>query len=364
MNGQVIPFVAERDPADNLPAVAGPAPEPSELARLAERALQHAMLAMGEGELCRARHNSQGMVSDASDTLGDYLPVRAGQALRGADLDAWIDNAENDQALRMVGRGVAYLLKQQELPANAFSGWLKDREVPRRTAYNCIAVAKMYAQLDAGVVPRVAQLPARKQVPLASLPIALIEQLSDEGDLETLGAQPLDKFQASLSALRNMEARADRLEAMVHAQNAKLDHYTAADSGGRLPPSVEACRVEGTACGLTGQSAVGRLEELARLLIGAMDLPTDSAQRRTLLREGLAPVHAALSMIRGAAHAALTELDDALGHYLPSGDTGVLLSLDEIRAATQTFELQFAAARLARADAPRPAKAHRGKRGR
>ena len=364
MSGQVIPFVAESGPPDNLPVVAIPAPEQSELARLAERALQHAMLARTEGELCGAPHNSTGMLSDAADNLHDYLPVHAGQALRGADLDAWIDGAENDHALRMVGRGVAYLLKQQELPGNAFSGWLKDRGISRRTAYSCIGVAKMYAQLDPEVVLRVAQLPARKQVPLATLPICVIERLSDEGDLEALGAQPLDKMWASLSALRNMEARADRLEAMVHAQNAKLDHYTAADTGGRLPPSVEACRVEGTACGLTGQSAVGRLEELARLLIGAMDLPADSAQRRTLLREGLAPVHAALSMIRGAAHAALTELDDALGHYLPSGDTGVLLSLEEIRAATQTFELQFTAARMARVDAPRPAKASRGKRGR
>jgi hypothetical protein len=353
MSGQVIPFVAESDPPDNLPAVAGAAPEQSELARLAERALQHAMLARPGVEL-----------SDASDNLHHYLPVHAGQALRGAELDAWIDRAENDHALRMVGRGVAYLLKQQELPGNAFSGWLRDNGIKHQRAYECIGVAKMYARLDADVVPRVGQLPARKQISLATLPAGVIERLSDEGDLDTLAGLSLDKFRASLSALRNMEARADRLEAMVHAQNAKLDHYTAADTGGRLPPSVEACRVEGTACGLTGQSAVGRLEELARLLVGAMDLPADSAQRRTLLREGLAPVHAALSMIRGAAHAALTDLDDALGHYLPSGDTGVLLSLDEIRAATQTFELQFTAARLARVDAPRPAKAGRGKRGR
>lgn len=358
MNGavpslEVVPRVAQLPVLVPPPADTAPAPEPSELAQLAERALRHAMLARDEGELSNALDNPP----------HDYLPVRAGQALRGADLDAWLDRAEDDHALRMVGRGVAYLLKQQELPGNAFSGWLADRGVARRTAYACIAVAKMYARLDAGVVQRVAQLPARKQVPLATLPAGLIERLTDEGDLEALAGQPLDKFQASLATLRNMEKRADRLEEMVHAQNAKLDRYTAADAGMRLPPSVEAGRVEGTACGLTGQRAVGRLEELARLVVSGLDLPTDSAQRRTMLREGLAPVHAALCMIRAAAHAALADLEDTLGHYLPAGEGGVLLSPEEIRGATQLFEQQFAAAHLARADL-KSTKAKRGKGGR
>ena len=341
MSDQAQPLTVVRHAAQ-LPTLsaadvdAAPEPGPSELAHLADRALQHAMLARDAGEL-----------SDASDNSAHYLPVWAGQALRGADLDAWIERAEDDHALRMVGRGVAFLLKQQELPGNAFGGWLKDQGIARQRAYECVAVAKMYARLDAGVVLRVAQLPARKQLPLATLPAGLVERLSDEGDLDTLAGQPLDKFRAALSTLRIAEKRAERLEERLHEQNAKLDHYTAADSGGRLPPSVEAGRVEGTACGLAGQRAVGRLAELAHLVAGAMDLPTDSAQRRTLLREGLAPVHAALTMIRASAHAALADLDDTLGHYLPSGGAAVLLAPEEVHAATQMFERQFAAAHLA-----------------
>lgn len=365
MSGEFLPRSASG--ADALPAVADDTPH-SELAQLAERALQHAMLV--RGELSDASDNlddhlpvrEEGVLSDASDNPDDYLPVRAGQALRGADLDAWIHRAENDHALRMVGRGVAYLLKQHELPGNAFTGWLKDQGIARQRAYECIGVAKMYSRLDAGVVQRVAQLPARKQVPLAKLPAGVIERLSDEGDLDALAGQPLDKFRAAISALRSAEKRAERLEARLHEQAARLEHYTAADSGGRLPPSVESGRVEGTACGLAGQRAVGRLAELAHLVAGAMDLPTDNAQRRTLLREGLAPIHAALTMIRAAAQAALADLDDTLGHLLPTGDTGsVLLSPEEVHAATQRFEHLFAAAHLARADLQKPARPRRGR---
>lgn len=288
----------------------------SDLRQLAERAMRHAQVVLAGRQ---------------SDQAGSYLPVRDGQALAGAELDAWVDRANDNAALRLMGRGVAYLLKQQELAANSFNAWLKDRGLDRGEAYRAIRVARMFAGLDEGVVHALAGLDSemwvtshtalfsdsRKLMDLASLPPAEIERLVNLGDFEQLAQLPRARFREAVQAIKRLAGKYDELAEHCRQIEEQNQYRGVEYCEGLLPVPASAARIEGAALARVALDAITRMGGLFSRLDAAPELGSmEDVAAQEAWRAGLAPLAAGLDAVRALAASQLARLRAAAPEIL------------------------------------------------
>lgn len=304
----------------------------------------------------------------------NLLPVRELMALPP---EQRMDHALIGERLGLAGRlykGFALMGLKESLPHGEYLPALAARGMKPRTARDAVSLARLSTEVSPAAFAELSTLEPSKLDLIADWDIDDIEALcagetvngiSLEDAQSDSVAELRGRFKKATAAeyqlRRNLTASLDR-EAKLQAS---LNRFVGAQAGTGLPPSVQAARIEGSACGLSGEHAVGRLEALARALLSGADLPPDPELRRAHLREGLAPIQAALLMLRAAADGALRDLSDTAGHYLPGADAPSFLTAEEVAAAVQHFSRQFALRDLQEpAVETVPRRGPRGKRGR
>jgi hypothetical protein len=299
--------------------------------------------AITERALRRAVELTQ--LDQSNQPRGDYLPVRDGQALAGAELDDWIRRANDDASLRMVGRGVAYLLKQKDLQAAGVSlaAWIVEQGLKRERVFEDKRVALMYGTLDEGLVRLTALLNPEKQKMLSSLPNAVIERMAVDGTLESMETMTDKQAKIEIAYRKTTEKKFDQYHATVARLEKENRDLKARDGWkGELPPAVQQARAEGSALALEALDCLTRLEAHALALMNGDGLHSDTDRRQTELRAGLGPLAMQLAAIRAQADAALTTLRETVGQYIP--DTQPMLTDAETVAAKDRFTLMIEAA--------------------
>lgn len=282
----------------------------------------------------------------SSDVLnnGEYFPIGDGSPLSGQALDQWIIRSEQDQSLRMVGRGVAYLLKQRELPNNAFNGWLNDVGLDRSNVYKCIKVAKMYASLSDEAVKQVPSMEFHKLASLSRLPMNFVEELATSGRLDDLQSLTRKQFVDELNTLKKTKAQLEKAEKRIEQLESERSTITAPVNEGVYPTSVINARSEGAAMGKLIVDAVARLEQLEMPLRNRKGLSVDPNLQREQLRAGLGPIIAAANAANARLQQLIMDLAEYDPEFLPGTNDPVLLTPAESLAALERFELMMATA--------------------
>ena len=313
------------------------------LTTLADRALRHAL------EVLAPR-------AAAAAPAEEYFPVTTEggrtRALSGPDLDAWIGRAEGEAALRLVGRGVAYLLKQQELPSNAFAGWMVDQGLVKPRVYEAIRVAKMFGRLRPellglplagannpveGEVVRHAVLPTetlgdspegaerpsllptdyQSLVDLAALPVETVEALIEHGEMAELCEQPRAAFKKSIQAIKRLEGRLERTAEAAERAQAEARSLKVEPPNPNHNARVTEARTQGTARALLALDAVDRIEALAAGITDIGQIHSAHALQLVEIKAGLGPLWIALKGVHARVAAAMAQMQEEFGAYLP-----------------------------------------------
>ncbi len=302
------------------------------LLSLAERALRHALLVSEGGELSAGDEKP----------LEAYLPMRDGQPLAGAELDAWVNRANDDAALRMVGRGIAYLLKQKELPANSFTGWIQDQGLKRQRVYEDMQVARMYGSLPEGVVRSIGQLPPSKQPALASLTPESIERMVNTEELDELIELPLAQFRKAMTVIKQKEKQLDHYASeLAKAQEALTKREPPRRwDGGTLPLEVRRARTESAAVGLASEELLTRLDTAFSELMQGQHLSDEPSEFDDQMRAATGPLMVALESLIGRALGVRQRiLDETEARHRPEPTHQPLLTQDEQAEAQEKWLL-------------------------
>lgn len=325
--------------SNNLPVPASPDELAPAAQALAVTGADADIRALAERALRRAVKIHQTQQSGQPDNPAeDYLPIRDGQALSGADLDAWIHRANDDAALRMVGRGVAYLLKQQVLQAQGISlaMWIEEQGLKRERVFEDKRVAIMYGSLGDGVVRLSALLNPKKQIMLSSLPPVILERMAVDGSLESMAEMTDREAKVVIAQRKTLEKKLDQAHDHIEKIEKENRDLKARDGWkGDLPQAVQQARVEGSALTLEALDCLTRLDAFARTLSTGVGLHAESDRRQAELRAGLGPLAAQLLAIRTQADAAFQALQETMGEYIPAQQP--LLSEQEALAARERF---------------------------
>lgn len=318
-------------PEELAPAAQALAVVDAEIRALAERALRRA-LEIAVRDSCPVERT----------TPEEYLPIRDGAALCGVELDGWIHRANDDAALRMVGRGIAYLLKQKELQIAGVSlaAWVEEQGLKRQRVFEDKAVAVMYGTLPEGVVRMSGLLDPQKQVLLASLPPAILERMAIDGTLELMGEMTHREARVVITQRKTLEKKLDQAHNRLQELEQESRDLKALDGWkGDLPQAVKQARVEGSALTLEALDCLTRLDAFAQTLSRGIGLHAESDRRQAELRAGLGPLAAQLLAIRTQADAALQALQGTMGDYIPALQP--LLSEGEALAARERFSFML-----------------------
>lgn len=277
---------------------------------------------------------------DSITKNANIFPIENDNPLSGEKLDLWIERAHNNTALMMVGRGIAYLIKRQELPSNAFSGWLRDTGIDKSDAYKCIKVATMYANLSEEAAAHVPKVDFQRQAALARLPSELVEQLATDGTLDGMGDLSRKQFVDELKSYQKIEKKLEIAEKQLTTADDFRKTVSAPITESEYPEPVADARVTGASMGMLACDAISRLMQLNQVLVEGKGLSHDKRKQLEELRAGVSPLFVSARSIQAQLSQLLIELDAWTENYKPDTDSPPeLLTAEEARAAIERAAL-------------------------
>jgi len=149
------------------------------------------------------------------------MPMAKGKALTGVALQNWLSKKEEDATRSAVERGLGYGLLKRELGHGAFEGWLKDNSIAPRTAQQAMKTAQLLMAISDSNTQRVADISQRKLNVLARLPAPVVDDMFDNGDLESINDASYDQLQEIVQLRKQLDktqTKNDRLSVKVGEQ--------------------------------------------------------------------------------------------------------------------------------------------------
>ncbi|PCK30438.1 hypothetical protein [Pseudoalteromonas piscicida] len=138
--------------------------------------------------------------------------------------EAWqlVVRMEEQALVDTAKRGLLYLSIKSHTEYGEFDQKLKEYGIPRRNAFNAMAVSKMFLALPESKVQTSALLNMNKSklIEIARLPIETVESLDDD-DLETLNDLSVREFRKEIRKLKDKHT--DLEDTLAHTIN-ELEH--------------------------------------------------------------------------------------------------------------------------------------------
>jgi hypothetical protein len=187
---------------------------------------------------------------------------------------------ENAAAQMAARQGLVYLALKQRVGHGGWYEALAERGLSNQRAGECIRIAQMLLALPEATRARVALLPKRQLIPLASLDPEVLDQAVEQGelDLDDEALMRPAELRRRVRALKLELARKDLdVEAAeMAAEQAREDaDAVLGRTRHQWPASVVRARLEGGALADRALAAIDGLDHLVQALYQATDLPTE-----------------------------------------------------------------------------------------
>jgi hypothetical protein len=226
---------------------------------------------------------------------------------------------ENAAAQVAAKQGLVYLALKSRVDHGAFLPELADRGLAPRRAQECMRIAQMLLALPEATRARVALLPKRQLIPLASLDPEVLDQAVEQGelDLDDEALMQPAELRRRIRAMKQELARKDiDVEAAeMAAEQARADADAVLGRGQyRYPASVVRARMEGAALADRAFAAVDGMAALVDALHMAEDLPTEP---ETAAMGALQAGAGALYLHLLATHAKVSQAINRMVDYFP-----------------------------------------------
>jgi hypothetical protein len=195
-------------------------------------------------------------------------------------------------------QGLAYMMLKERLGHGAFAPALAERGLSPERARECMRIAQMLLALPEATRSRVALLPKRQLIPLASLDPSALDEAIEQGELDLddealmAPAELRRRVRALKLDLKRKEVEIEAAE--MAAEQAREDaDAVLGRTRHQWPASVVRARLEGAALADRAIAAIDGLEVLVDALSAAEDLPVtdDGAAADTAMGAGASTLY-------------------------------------------------------------------------
>lgn len=179
------------------------------------------------------------------------------------ELWTFVARLENEAAVNMAKRGMAYILLKEKLGHGNFLKGLEERHTPERHARSTMSVARMLMSLPNSKRQTFAVLADSKLIELARIPTETIEDLSEQGelDIDELDQMSVRELKTHVRKLREGDHRKDLALQKLHSENQRLKVKPTRTH--EIHPWVQMMRRESTALTDKAVTCIDDIEELA-----------------------------------------------------------------------------------------------------